>query len=266
MSDDIKATKRAKRLKFFFFKTPIILMIFVAIMIGALKLVERYPNPLRQGFEQYLSDATQTNATIGTLEKIQFFPTVIFKAQDITFHNYANAAKIDLNIESIIFEAPFSSSFLGTGKFINFDLKNMTAKKDFLIAHSMKINEIKINHNAQSDDEKAQEAMDDKPSILIDGFLSGKKMTAILELKAKKYNYQFADPMPFIFTLGEYKINGNLNRNFSDVLMDDLTFEKGNKKAEPKTYILMDSDGYNKDNPIYCLLMNEDLKKCDKYL
>ena len=79
MSDDEKKTKKRKRLKLFLFTIPVIMMVVVGIMLVALKVVERYPIPLRQGFEQYLSNVTGTNATISELEEIKFFPNIVLK-------------------------------------------------------------------------------------------------------------------------------------------------------------------------------------------
>ena len=62
-----KDTKNRHRifLKFILIKFPIFILIVMAIFAFVLKMIERYPDPIKEGLEQYIASASQTNVTIG---------------------------------------------------------------------------------------------------------------------------------------------------------------------------------------------------------
>ena len=253
-----KGVKRRKRLKFFLFKVPIFFMIIGAILIGALKLVERYPDPLRQGFEEYLSKSTNTNATIGQLKVIKFFPVVTVHAQNITFHNAANAALIDLEIEDIKFSAPFGSMFLGAGKFNSFELKNFVSEKNFLSANRLEIISAKIIN---------EKGPDQFGSFLkLVGNVNERAAEIEIEIEPLTYNYRLGKTIPFSLSVGEYLVSATLQRNFKNVEFENLVFSKGDNQAKAKNYFLNQKNDYQKNNPVHCLLMGDDINKCDVYL
>ncbi len=253
-----KSVKRRKRLKFFLFKLPIFFMIIGAILIGALKLVERYPDPLRQGFEEYLSKSTNTNATIGQLKAIKFFPVVTVHAEDITFHNGANAALIDLEIGDIKFEAPFGSMFFGAGKFNNFEVQNFVSEKNFLSDNRIEITSGEVI-NEKGPDQFGS-------FIKLTGKINERAADMVIEIEPLTYNYRLGKTVPFSFTVGEYAVSATLQRNFKNVEFENLVFSKGEIQAKAKNYFLNQKNDYQKNNPVHCLLMGDDINKCDVYL
>lgn len=261
MSDEEKESKRRKRLKLFLFTIPVIMMVIIGVMLVALKVVERYPVPLRQGFEQYLSNVTGTNATISELEEIKFFPNIVFKAKNITFHNGANAAQIDLEVEEINYQAPFLSVFVGAGKFNEFSLKNVNSIAGFMGPKSIQIETAIVVNESQDGEEGEKESF-----ILANGEVDGKPAEIKIDIEAEKYNYRLPKNIKFSLTVGEYGVESALNRNLNSVTFNDLVFFKNETKALPKTYYLFENGEYKNNNPLYCLIMIEDLNECDKYL
>jgi len=262
MADDEKKLKRRKRLKLFLFNIPVIMMIVVGVMLVALKVVERYPVPLRQGFEQYLSNVTGTNATISELEEIKFFPHIVFKAKDLTFHNRANAARIDLEIEEINYEAPFFSAFMKTGKFNDFSLRNLTSLAGYISPKAIVIETIDIVNEGEGNEgeENKRESF-----ILAKGKVGEELVQVKLDIEAQKYNYKLPNNIKFSLTVGEYSADTVLKRNLTSVTFDDLVFSKGESTAPAQQYFLFEKGEYKNDNPLYCLVMVEDLNECDKY-
>ncbi len=257
MSAD-KVKRPNKLIKWIFWRIPIALMIFSAVFIVALLIVEKYPDPLRQGFEQYLTRATGRNATIGVLEEIKFFPNFIFHANNITAHNRANAAEIDLEIEELKINAPFSSVFFGRRKINDFTLTNLTAQKGMFGPKAVQIDTANI---------VVREEGDNPGSFIISQGQYGED-TLYFEgkLKAGKYHYQIPINIPFLIKIGTYELRAKFKRGFTEVVLENMDFRIGEQKSAIQDYILSKDKGYNLDNPLTCILTAENLEQCNKYL
>ena len=260
-SSDTKHNKKRKRIKFFFFKLPIILMVIIAVLIGALKLVEGYPDPLRQGFEEYLSGVSGGNAIITKLENIKFVPNFILHAKDIGIHNRQNAAEIDLEVKEFHLNAPFSSMLFKNGKINDFVLKGLTARKGMITPKEIEVSSVAI---------VTKEGPDQFGSFLIaQGQYGEQKLDLELELEVQKYNYRFNTQTPFSLTLGDYQIHTNFKRKARKTILENTVFQKnddGGQQTNEKTYILVDKAGYQLDNPLSCLFIEQELSNCDQYL
>ena len=257
---DIKHNKKRKRIKFFFFKLPIFLMVIIAVLIGALKLVEGYPDPLRQGFEEYLSGVSGGNAIITKLEEIKFVPNFILHAKDIGIHNRQNAAEIDLEVKEFYLNAPFSSMLFKNGKINDFTLKGLTAKQGMIAPKEINISSVGI---------VTKEGPDQFGSFLVaQGQYGGENLVLELKLEVQKYNYRFSMQTPFSLTLDDYKIHTNFKRKLKGIVLENTIFEKNNDVPQTgeKTYILIDKAGYQLDNPLSCLFIEQELSNCDQYL
>lgn len=255
---EVKKRDKRKIIKFWFFKLPIILMIIGAVLIGALKLVERYPEPLRQGFEEYISTITNRNATIGKLEEIKFFPNFIMVANNITVHNASNAAVIDLEIENIKINTPFSSVFFSANKINDFSLTNLKAKKDMFGPKEVVINSAKIINKTGADQIGN--------FIVAEGLYGSDQAHLEIKLDVNKYNYSIPNNVQFSIRIGEYEVNGALQKNFSSVTMQNVVLSKGDQSNKSKEYLVVEDNKYSTDNPVSCILLSENLNDCDKYL
>ncbi len=257
MSEEKRVCRR-KLMKLIFFRIPVILMIISAILIAALKLVERYPNPLRQGFEEYLSKATNRNATIGTLEEIKFFPNFVIDARDVTIHNLHNAAVIDLEIEKININSPFSSMFFNSKKINSFFLENLHANAGMIGPKEIFVSSSEII-NKNGPDQYGS-------FLVVNGTYGGKKVYFEAELEAGKYNYSVPSKVPFSLQIGQYQVNATLNKNFTSVRLENTVFSKSATKSKAKEYNLVQKSKYQLDNPLSCVWTEEKLDSCDKYL
>ena len=258
IKQEAKQEKRRKLIKWIFWRIPIALMIIGAVLIGALKIVEGYPDPLRQGFEQYLSEATGRNATIGMLEEIKFFPNFIVHAKNITVHNLQNAAIIDLEIEDIKINAPFSTVFFGSKKLNDFSLVNLTANKDMFGPHAAEIESAKI-------------VVKDGPEkfgsfLLAEGFYGSKPAFFEAQLDVGKYSYRIPSKINFSTKIEEYEVNASLKRNLRNVTLENTVLSVGDQQSQATSYVFSKSKNYNQNNPLTCIFTQENLQKCDKYL
>lgn len=251
--------KHKKRLKFFLIKLPIILAIFVLIMIGALKLVERYPDPLREGFEKYLSQQTKTQASISKVDKVAFYPNIDIQLGDITLHKSNNAALIEGEAEKFALSVPLSGLFVQKGRVNFFEIKNLKANKNIFTTSDIYIKNAEIiDHDSNLE----------KANIIINGTYGGNIFDLNIEINKDKKSYLVPKNLPFEMSLGDYKITASLQKNLLDVALKGLVFEKGGDVMPAKDYVFIEGQVYATDNPLACLYQNADnnLKQCDQYL
>lgn len=251
--------KHKKLLKFLFIKFPIILVILIFVMIGALKLVERYPAPLREGFEKYLSQQTNTNATIGHVKKVAFYPNIDIQLEDITLHRSNNAAIIDLKVEKFNISAPLSDLFIRKGRINFIDIQNLTANKNILTPFDIELKTVQIIDRADNED---------KALFVAEGQYAGKKFNLTADIQKNKKFYRVLGLIPLHISLENYQIKTILQKNLFDVILSSLTFQKDNKVSDIKDFIFIENKTYKTDNPLACLYLNagEDLQQCDQYL
>jgi hypothetical protein len=193
--NDIKKNRLIKLAKFLAIKLPIVFAVMAIMMIVSLKLVERYPDPLREGFQQYLSAAYNTNATIGKLEKITFFPTINVHATNVTMHNKSNAAKIDMEVKSTIISAPFWSMLLHAGRIKTLQVKGLQATAGSLLPYDLEIYDLNII------DKEGPEQYGS--FIVAEGSYHGQKMTFEAEIQKLKSNYKISRDTPFSLKIGD---------------------------------------------------------------
>ncbi len=252
--------KNKKRLKFFLVKLPIFFVILGVICIGALKLVERYPDQLKQGFEKYLSEQTQTKTTIGTLDRVTFFPNVDIHLHHMTMHNQNNAAVIDMTVEKFYVSIPLSGLFIRHGRLHLIDIENMVVEQNIVTPHSLTIESAKIID---------KEGPEQYGSFFIaNGVYGEKKFNIEAEIEKDRKSYKIPDNLSFSLILGEYQINATTQKKLSTVLLTNLVFQKNNIKTQTKDYPLVEKGNYTTNNPLACLYLHagDDIKQCDQYL
>ncbi len=228
------------------------------MMIATLKLVERYPDPLRQGFEEYLSGLYDANATIGRLEKVSFFPQINIHAEEITIHNKSNAALIKIDIQSFKVSAPFLSIFLNTGFLNNLSIQGLNAVEGAILPRSFEIKEVNI---------VKKEGPEQYGAFIIGGGTYDKEpMTFEAQLKEKKNGYRLEDQIPFSLKLGNAKLNAQIQSKGGNIKMLNSTLVLDNTSSNSKDYIIFENNKFNEENPLYCLLSKESQLECEKYL
>ena len=136
--------KLKKLLRFLITRLPFVLLISLLIMAGSLKLVERYPVPIKEGFEKVLNERTKTNTTIGTIDKISFIPDFNIVMNNLTMHNRDNAAIIELEVGKFEMKAPFWVVFLNGNKINHLYAADIKANKGLLSPHDLEIKTVEV--------------------------------------------------------------------------------------------------------------------------
>jgi hypothetical protein len=252
--------KHKKRLKFWFIKIPIIVGLFCLFVIAALKLVERYPEPLKEGFEKYLSELTATDTTIGVLDKAAFYPHIDIRLRDMTMHRADNAAIIDIEAEKLNVSVPLSGIFVRRGKINLLDIVNFKAQENVLTPFAFHIEKAKIID---------REGPDQYGSFIVaDGLYAEKSFSFEAEIEKQDDFYIVPGSLSFSIILGEYELNTTTQQRDGNIILTNTTFQKGTQKSAATDYIFVEKSKYKTNNPLACLYQNAGnaIEQCDQYL
>lgn len=257
MTEDQK--QRLKKLgKFLIIKLPLILGVLFLMIIGTLKLVERYPDPLRQGFEDYLSRTYNTNATIGKLEHIEFFPLVNVHATNITMHQKSNAAVVQMDVESFKISAPFWSLFMNSGRLYGLEIKNLKSSEGFLLPKAMHLEKLTIEN---------RDGPEQYGAFLIgSGAYNGQKSDLEADVEKKQTGYKIPSNIPYSLQIATVNLNGQIDRKGSRTQTLNTVLSMGSKTSTAQDYEVYKDGEFVSDNPLYCVLNADNLKTCDSYI
>lgn len=257
MTEDRK--DRLKKIRRFLFKKlPIILVVLFLMIIATLKMVERYPGPLREGFEEYLSSSYNSNATIGRLEKVKFFPTVDIHAENITMHQQSNAAIIQMEIQSFKVKAPFWSLFFNTGHIYDLDIQNLKANEGFILPKNFSIKKLST---------LKREGPDQYGAFLIAGGTYNNQPAMLeAELESTNKGYKISSTIPYSLTLSNASLNGEIEKQHDVTRTLNTVLSIQAQSSEAKDYAVFKDNKFLTDNPLYCLLNADNLKGCGIYI
>jgi len=258
MSEKKPRSRRAKFIIFVLIKFPIFIAIIGLIFAFALKVIERYPDPVRQGLEQYVSGASNTNASIGKIEDFSFIPKVKATLSEVTLHNRVNAAEIRASVEKITFAAPFWSGLFGGGKVSQLDIQNLETIAGFPLPFGINLKTVNIID---------KEGPDQYGSFIIgSGRYRGEDLSFETKLEKRKNYYKILSQLPFFLTVGTRTVEGTIATSYKKINLENLVYESGAQASEAREYALVKGEDYIIDNPLSCLLIEDDINTCDKYL
>jgi hypothetical protein len=256
--NDFQKKRTIKFVKFLIIKVPIILGIIALLMIASLKLVERYPDPLREGFQDYLSGAYNTNATIGKLDRIAFFPMIDVQATDITMHNKSNAAIIDMELKSLSIRSPFWSMLLHANRINKLSIKGLKASSGIILPQSIQIDNLDIID---------QEGPEQYGSFIVaEGLYNGQKMIFEAEIQKLKSSYKIGKEIPFSLNIGNVELSALFYKRHNILKIKNTILSFGGESSNAQDYILFDNKKINEDNPLHCLAHSDNIDECKIYL
>ena len=245
-------------LKRLLIRVPIFLIVVYFLLVMSLKMIVRYPESLRAGLEDYVSQASNTRASINTLEHITFHPHVDIRMRDITFHSGQNAADIKMEVEYAEIASPFWSVMTPVKRLKNLKVENAEIAAGYIFSYKMFIEELGIINKEGPDQYgsfmRATGKYADKDMVLEAGLVQDKKF------------YYLSENVPFSISIGDVKANGQLVRKFSGQWLENVVVQRGDKVSEPRKYDLFVEGQYSKDNPVQCIIDHiDDMDKCNKY-
>lgn len=247
-------------IRMFFNRLPIILAFAFFFMFLSFKLLERFPDPFREGIEQYFTASSPYVASIGKLEKIQFFPSLYIGVSDMILHEPGNVALTRMEMDKGKIHIPFFSKFTHSRLLYDFGVENLKADAGTLFPQKIHIESL---YFMDVIDPRANP--DDRAQLIMAGTYADQDMRLEADLSRKKtwlgYKvYKLNDELPFNFKIGEVTLNANLVYMKEKVAIQDAILTvQGNDIALKDTFFV-ENRQLAKNNTIMCMLNNDFLK------
>lgn len=198
-------------------RVAIVVVIVGALMIGVLKMAERFNTPIRLGLQDYLTQATGESAEITELKKVEFFPDLHLDMHGLLFRDPAASENITMTIERL----EVRKGFFNAISIKTFELENMEVASGAFLPENLILDFAGI-----ADPDKSQAAQ-----FLLDGQYNGLDLlvTAQMDRHGGKppYAYDFDREFPITFKLGENEAVAVFMRGGDHVTLRDGTFSQG---------------------------------------
>ncbi len=262
MTDTEKQAKRKKRLKLFFIKLPFFFCCFILVLILALKIVERYPEPLREGFEKYLSESTGTNATIGQLLTIKLFPNFNIHINDLTLHKRQNAAETVMQGDNIHIIIPLKNILFGGNTIKKLQFENFRADSGVIFPQ-----DLFVTQSALVDRQGESDPPQYGHFLLANGTYADTPFSIEAKIEKKgKDIYIVPKQTSFVLTIGDLSLNAVLDKGLTEVTLENAVLSRGDQIGSAQSYDLVKSRQYTKDNPLSCMILHGDSAECNVYI
>lgn len=223
-----------------------ILMIVGGLMVTSLKLLERAGDPLRQGVERYIADATKSHAYLTALPDPKIFPDMRLTMERIIISDKNDATKKIATVESAGFAVPFLSTLIGRPVFEAFTIKNLAIEKDVIFPRALHVVEGNIDGNAQDAVYRLKGSLGDTPvSLAFD----------LLRKHENPARYTVPSDGGFIYEQGAVRVAGTYRPSREGLRLEDVVMGmEGGPSYGPKDFFLLQNQSFVKDNPISCLM------------
>lgn len=126
--------------------------IMFAIVFTVLANIGGNSAPLRESIEQYLNESTPYKARVGTLNNMNFFPSIIidFNNLELRPKEYVTG-EASIRVSKVFMAASFWDVITRSGKLGAFHIANLNAQPGSLLKRQLSLNELSILTNAQGD-------------------------------------------------------------------------------------------------------------------
>lgn len=195
----------------------ITLVVMIALIIGVLQLAERATDSLRLGVEDFLSKMSGGVAEITEMPKSDLFPEIVFHTKGIVIRDREDADRTLVSAEDGYIAMDIWRSFLGSGRFNGFEIRNMSLATDYIFPKKADIVFAGISDVPPHDT---------SPQLLIEGTYNKLPLMITLEMRRhgkKKLKYDFGNVVPMTFKLGTLEANGYLERKLSSTHFEKIT-------------------------------------------
>lgn len=250
------AKKEKKKRSFwegFFVKLPWIIAFSVFFMILSLKSMERFPGPLKEGFENYFSTLSGQQASIGTLKKSQFFPSLYIEIEDLLLSDAHNVALQSLSVQNVKVQIPFVSMFIGGRDFYDVEMNAVESKAGVLTDQSLSIEVLDIIDDTASSN---------KAMISANGTYADRPMSLEVDLERSKtlfgsIVYRIPKEGHIRVSIGDVALKSRVVTKGADMLLQDGMLEVQGKSKVLRDSSLVQNRAFHKDNIISCLLAQD---------
>lgn len=257
MSD--KSKHKKSFLKSLLKKLSWIIGFTVLFMILSLKVVERFPQPLKEGFENYFASLSGRAVSVTELQKITFFPSLNIQMRDIVFSDAQNVAITAMTIEKVKTHIPFLNMFFGGRYIYDFEIRHLNAKAEVLTPQEIQIDVLDIIPVLENEEQGV---------LVVSGLYSQQPLSAQIILERKKtlfghVVYKIPQSTTMELMIGEVTLKtGFVNEN-NEIWLRDGELSIGEETVLIKDSALAQRQRLQEDNIMTCLL-DHDYKNIDE--
>ena len=207
-------------------RLAIVLVILCAIVYGVLIIAERNVDAIRQGLQDYLTQASGHRAQVTDLASAEITRGVRFKMNGIYIFDKDDAKKTLVSAENAYFAMPLMNMLLGIPQYEGLEIRNLAFASNFPMPKKIMAEFVGI---ADPSPDKSP------PQFMVEGTYGAETLlvTAELERKVKKthYLYRFGDNFPFTVKIGALEGGGRFVRGFSSVSLEKFELTHGAMQA-----------------------------------
>lgn len=255
-NNDQKKSFKGFMLKTLFKRLPIIIAFALFFMILSFKVLERFPEPLKQGIADYFTINTLYVAEIETLDRINLFPSLYVGISNMILRDKDNVALIAMEMEKAKIHVPFIAKFTHAREVYDLGIVDLEADAGVITPQSLHIETLSFVDTLEPNPKRAE--------LIIAGSYAGQPMRFVADVRKKKTIfgntvYKFEDIMPFTFEIGEVSLKGDFVYLYDKMAIQNAVISMADNQYELKDSFIVLNQKLIKDNSVYCLL-NHDFK------
>lgn len=203
-----------------------VVLIMAGVFYGMLVMAEHYPEPIRHGLEDALSQATGKQAKITDLTTSKMVPDVTLRMTGVDILDAKEHTSF-AHADRAYFEIPAWRMFLGLHDYLGIEVQGLQIASGFFLPKKLNVDFAGIT---DPNPDKAP------ASFVIDGQYNSLPLLVTAEMKrtssGKKFLYNFSGAFPITFKLGDLEADGIFERGLSDVSFKQIQIVRGDHRAE----------------------------------
>ena len=206
-----------------FIKISLVLLVLGFILLTALSRLGGNSEVLKSGVEDYITDATPYTARIGTLNNMQFFPSIVIDASNVDLRQGDDGTgESAITIENAKLGFGFFDVMFRPGRVQMLNVTNLRAGADTIMAKPLTIETLDIKGNTEND-----------PHVSVKGTIGDKPLSGKIGLDTvNETTYKLGNARDFDVSIGKLKVTGALkNPVIGGVKLENLNISIGEQPA-----------------------------------
>lgn len=209
------------------------LLLTLIILGGAaymvLSLAARSADAIRQGFQDYLSQATGASAEITDLQNVSLVPDLSFRLKGVVLRDAQNKDRTMAKAGDVYIAIPLWRMMTGGRWYKGFEIKNLELASGFFLPRKLIIDYAGISNSAGGSS---------VPNFMASGIYNERELLVTAELARKERKsgdlYGFRNIFPMTLKLGDIEGHGFYVREWNGVNLEDVVLSRGAHQARFK--------------------------------
>lgn len=203
----------------------LVLLILGGLFYGMLSFAEKNPEPIRQGLEEYLTEAAGSPAQITTMTKVELVPYTAFGLKGVSLRAPDDPGKSLVTANAVYVSLPLKTLLFGAREYYALQAEKLEIAGGYFLPKKLALSYAGISDKTPEDG---------AANLVAEGNYNGQDflLTAALERKRGKkfYSYKIGDASVFTFKIGTVEGDGVFNRKAGS--FENITLVRGPHKAE----------------------------------